>query len=448
MTEFRYQGVTLQGKPLRGTVLAPNRSEAKKKTDKIVQRHGLRQLTLHPRVAFEYEVRKGGNGKIQRGAIQAFTRDEVYEALSRQGYQIVKLRQQLFRFKLAVPQKELVFFIRLCTDLLREKYPYDRILSMSLKSVSNNTLRATIQEIHQDLTKGKEGHAVFRKHSAVLGKFTTYMMSVASTSGNMAEIYTSLAKFLERSADFKRNVRSALFMPIVVLLACFGALTFYVMYLFPEIARLLLKFNIAIPPMTAAALAVSEFLQNNYLGVLFVLVLPIVAVVTVLRSEKGKLAWDRLMISLPLVGSLFYKTSVEIFARFFHALYSGSGENIEVLEMAAESCRNIYLEKKIKERVIPMMLREGKSLTEALEKYEVFPSEALASLRAGEESGTLSEAALSLANFYETETRHKMAQVIDLLNIVMALAVTLLIAVITLLSSEIGFVAPTSPLAK
>jgi type IV pilus assembly protein PilC len=448
MVEFRYQGVTLNGKPLRGIVLAPNRFEARKKADKISRQYGLRHFTLHPRVSFDYEVRKGLNGRIQRGEIQAFTRQEVYEALSRQGYQIIKLRQRFFRLKMAVPQKELVFFIRLCADLLREKYSYDQILSMSLKSVENRTLRETIQQIHKDLIKGKEGHEVFRKHTAVLGKFAAYMMSVASTSGNMAEIYASLAKFLERSADFRRNVRSALFMPIVVLLACFGALAFYVMYLFPEIARLLLKFKIKIPPMTAAALAASEFLLDNWMWLLLALAAPAAAVIAFFRSEKGRLLWHRWIISMPLVGSLFYKTSVEIFARFFHALYSGAGENIEVLKMAAESCRNTYLEKKIKEQVIPVMLREGQSLTEALERFEVFPPEAVASLRAGEEAGTLNEAALNLANFYETETRHKMARVIDMINVVMAIAVSLLICLITLLSSEIGFVAPTSPLAK
>jgi type IV pilus assembly protein PilC len=448
MTEFRYQGVTLNGKPLRGTMLAPNRFEAKRQADKIGRQYGMRHLTLHPRIPFDYEVRKGLHGRTQRGEIQAFTREEVYEALSRQGYEIIKLRKRSFRLKLAVPQKELVFFVRLCADLLREKYAYDQILSMSLRSVENRTLRATIQEIHKDLINGKEGHEVFRKHTAVLGKFAAYMMSVASTSGNMAEIYASLAKFLERSADFKRNVRSALFMPIIVLVACLGALAFYVMYLFPEIARLLLKFKIKIPPMTAMALAASEFLQNHWLWLLLALAIPAAALIAFLRSEKGRLLWHRLLISVPLVGTLFYKTSIEIFARFFHALYSGAGENIEVLKMAAESCRNAYIEKQIKEQVIPVMLREGRSLTEALERFGVFTPEAIASLRAGEESGNLSEAALSLANFYETETKHKMARVIDLINVTMAVAVSLLISLITLLSSEIGFVAPPNPLAK
>lgn len=448
MVEFRYQGVTLSGKPLRGMVLAPNRIEAKRKADKIRQQHGMRNFTLQPRVPFNFEVRKGLQGRIQRGEIHAFTREEVYDALSRQGYQILKLRQSFFCLKLTVPQKDLVFFIRLCADLLREKYAYDQILTMTLKSVENRALRQTIQEIHRDLIKGKEGHEVFHKHSRVLGKFAAYMMSVASTSGNMAEIYSNLAKFLERSAEFRKNVRSALFMPMIVMLACLGALAFYMIYLFPEIARLLLKFNITIPPMTAAALAVSDFLINHWPSLLLAVITPISAVIAFVRSEKGRLLWHRLMLKLPVVGILFHKTSTEIFARFFHSLYNSTGENIEVLRMAAESCRNVYLEKLIKENVIPTMLREGRNLTEALERFHVFPQEAILSLRAGEEAGTLNEAALNLANFYETESKHKMARIIDMINVAMAIAVSLLIALITLLSSEIGFVAPPNPLSK
>jgi type IV pilus assembly protein PilC len=200
--------------------------------------------------------------------------------------------------------------------------------------------------------------------------------------------------------------------------------------------------------MTAAVMTVNEFLQNNYLWLLLACISPVAALIILFRGKRGRVFRHWLIISLPLVGPLFYKTSIEIFARFFHALYSGTEENIEVLKLAAESCRNSYIEKRIKEQVVPFMLREGQNFTDALERFEVFPQEAISSLRAGEESGTLGEAALSLANFYETESRHKMARVIDLINLAMALTVSLLIALITLLSSEIGFVAPPNPLAK
>ncbi|MGH7600500.1 MAG: type II secretion system F family protein, partial [bacterium] len=269
-----------------------------------------------------------------------------------------------------------------------------------------------------------------------------HMLSIAATSGNMADIYENTAKFLERSADFKKNIRSTLFMPAIVFFAALGALIFYVMYIFPKIAGLLLKYKIAVPPMTAATMAISNFLQDNILWLLLAVFLPIIGIAIYFRTENGRVAWHRLMISIPVVGNMIYKTSIEVFARIFHALYSGSGENIEVIKIASEACRNSYIEKKVKEAVIPSMLREGKSLSDSMEGSGIFPKNVIYTLRSGEESGTLRESMLRLANFYEKETTHKMARVVDLINLVVSMFVSILIVVITLVSSEVGFVSP------
>lgn len=445
MAEFRYQGVTLAGKPLQGTLLAQNRFEAQKKINEIASEYRVRVHALHKRVPFMYRARRPGNNKVLRGEITAFTAEEVRDSLVRMGYQPLEVRRNWLSMKLGVPQKEIVVFIRLCADLLREQFPFDEILSMLANDMENPRLREVVMEIHKDLKMGKEGRQVFLKHADVLGKFTAHMLSIASTSGNMAEIYENTAKFLERSAEFKKNIRSTLFMPAFVVLAAVGALIFYVMYIFPKIAGMLLKYNIAVPPMTAATMQVSDFFQQNVFWVVLAIAAPIVALVTYFRTENGRVVWHRLIISLPVVGKLIHKTSLEVFARVFHALYSGSGENIEVISIASEACRNRYIEKQIKEVVIPAMLREGRSLSDAMELSAVFPRNVIYTLRSGEESGTLREAMLRLANFYEKETTHKMGRVVDVINLVVSVFISILIVGITLISSEVGFVSPNMP---
>jgi len=90
------------------------------------------------------------------------------------------------------------------------------------------------------------------------------------------------------------------------------------------------------------------------------------------------------------------------------------------------------------------MLREGKSFTECLEKTDVFPPNAINRFRSGEESGTLRKSALQLADYYEKETTHKMSRVVDFINLGVSILVTLLILILTLISSEIGLVSPSS----
>ncbi|RMD99580.1 MAG: type II secretion system F family protein [Calditrichaeota bacterium] len=442
MAEFRYQGVTVSGKPFQGTVYAPTMVDARRKIDEIARDHGLQIRSVHKRVFFSYRVRKADNQKVLHGEIAAFTPDEVRSSLESMGYRVLSVRRKYFQFRMPVPEKDIVMFIRLCADLLKEKFAYDEILTLLAHDIENRTLRETVLEIHKDLRMGKEGHQVYLKHAGIFGKFTAHMLSIASTSGNMVEIYENTAKFLDRTAEFKRNIRRVLFMPTIVLISSIGAIIFYIGYIFPQIAGLLLKYKIDVPPMTAKTLVMSNFLQNHYLWVALSFITPIVLTISFFRTGKGRILWAKMILNIPIVGKLFYRSSIEVFSRVFHALYSGSGENIEAIKIAAEACRNAYLEKLIKEKVIPMMIRDGKSLSDALEIAKVFPRNAIYTIKSGEETGTLKDATLRLANFYERETHHKMNRVVDLINLVISIFVSAIIIGITLLSTEIGFVSP------
>lgn len=444
MPEFRYIGLSLAGKPVQGILYAESRWEINRKLREIASEFKININQVHKKSTFVYKVRKG-NDKPITGEQSAFSQAEVQRALLNMGFQVISIRRKIIDFKAKVPIQDIVIFISLCAELLREKFPYDEILQLLANDTANRTLRDTIREIHKDLKLGKEGFQVYSRHEKILGKFTAHMLSIASTSGNMAQVYESTAKYLNRDADFKKSIRSALFMPVIVLIAIIATFIFYILYIFPQMTGMLIKYKVEIPPMTKACIGFSSFLQQNSLWLLLGMIIPIILLIRYYRTPNGKVFFHRIILSLPIVGSLFHKSSVEIFSRVFHALYSGSGENINVIKTAAEACRNAYIEQKIKDVVIPTMLREGKSFTECLEKAEIFPVNAINRFRSGEESGTLRESALQLANYYEKETTHKLARVVDYVNLAISIAVTLLILLLTIISSEIGFVSPKTP---
>ena len=444
MQEYRYIGLSLAGKPVQGTLYAGNRWEVKKKLQEIAREFKINVNRVQKKSTFIYKVRKG-NDKPITGEQSAFSLAEVQRALLNMGFQVISIRKKFFDFKGRVPIQDIVIFINLCAELLKEKFPYDEILQLLANDTANRTLKETIREIHKDLKLGKEGFQVYSRHEKVLGKFTAHMLSIASTSGNMAQVYESTAKYLTRDADFKKSVRSALFMPLIVLVAIIATFIFYLMYIFPQMTNMLLKYKVEIPPMTKACINLSQFLQNNTLWLLLGIIIPVVLFVRFYKTPKGRVFVHKIILSLPIVGSLLHKSSIEIFSRVFHALYSGSGENINVIKTAAGACRNAYIEQQVKDIVIPTMLREGKSFTECLEKTGVFPANAINRFRSGEESGTLKESASQLANYYEKETTHKLARVVDYINLSISVAVTVLILVLTVISSEIGFISPPTP---
>lgn len=397
--------------------------------------------SLDKKELFIFKVRRNGKPPIE-GEKEAYSKEELERALVKMGYKVDWVRKKWFDFKGGVPQNEIVTFIRLSADLLRQKLPYDQILTLLHEDTNNKRLREIIKEIQKDLRDGKEGQEVYGKHSDIFGRFASYMLSVASTSGNMAEVFDSTAKFMERDATFRKNLRRALLMPVIAFISVIAVLLFYVGYIFPAMAEMFLEFNIQLPPMTAATLGFSNWIQAHWILILVLTFGPVIGLWMYIRTTKGKLWFDKNIIHIPVVGDLLHKTSVEIYSRVFYTLYSGAGQNIEVIRVAAEACRNTWIEKQVKDVAIRMMLEDGSGLIESMEATKVFPETALSRFRLGAESGALKENAKQLADYYEVHTTYKMDAAIDTINLGINLTILIVLVFITVVSSEAALISP------
>jgi len=444
MAEYRFQGTSLNGKIVQGILNATSRRTALKQFKELSRSRRVQLKTLQKKHTYLYKAQRG-NEKPISGEQQAFCEKEVEGALRKLNYRPIRVEKKLLNFQFRPPAKDIMLFTRICSDLLRERLPYDDILNLLADDTDNKTLAKAIREIQQDLKDGKDGKQVFGKQASVLGRFTAYMLGVASTSGNMAEVYESTAKFLERDEEFKKNLKNALLMPMVIMLVLLGAIIFYVGYIFPATAEMFVKFGMELPTMTRATLTLSEFTQQNALWLVPTLLAPLVFGLAFIQTTKGRYTLDRFIIKLPVIGSLFHKTSIEIFARTFYALYSGSGENIAVIRVAAEACRNTYMERQIKEIAIPFMLKDGHGFVEALERTEVFTTTAISRLRSGQESGSIRNAALQLADYYERETSYKMKNVVETINVAISMLIMVVMIGLSLVSSETATLKPKNP---
>jgi type IV pilus assembly protein PilC len=338
-----------------------------------------------------------------------------------------------------------VTFVRVSADLIRQKLPFNEIMALLVNDIQNRALRDAIKDINTELKQGKDSERAFIKHEAVLGKFTAHMLGLASKSGNMAEIYDSTAKFLERQAEFKKNLKSALIMPMVTLVVLFGAVVYYVGYIFPATAGLFRKFNIELPPMTRATLSLSDFIVDNVFWITLGTTIPLVLAVRFFSTERGRFILDQYVWRVPVMGQLLHKMSIEIFCRVFYALYSGSGENIEVIRMAAEACGNKYMEHQIKTIALPMMVQRGAGITEAFEATGVFTKTALSRFHSGAETGTVKHTAVQLAEYYEKETSYKMRNAIDYIQVMISMIIMIVLTALTIVSSETATIRPKNP---
>ena len=444
MINYRYVGNASSGKSVQGVVKAINYLDFKRKIRLITEQKKIKVNNIQKQKTFIYKIKKE-NDKPIKGEQKAFTKEDLKQVFVKHGYKVLNIQPKVLNFKLKPPQSEIVTFVRLSSDLIREKLPYNEALQLLINDIQNPTLKESLKEINRDLRHGKDSEEAFIQQEKYLGRFTARMLGLAAKSGNMGDMYESTAKFLERNAEFKKSLRSALIMPLFTVLVLFGAVIFYVAYIFPETGKLFLKLGTELPPMTAATLKISDFLVNNMVMIFFITALIISSAVIFFKTPKGQFLKDQYIIKIPIIGQLIHKTTIEIFCRVFYALYGGSGENIEAIKLAAEACGNKYMEFQIKNIAIPMMLRKGKGIVESFEATGVFTQTTLARFHSGAETGTIRKSALQIANYYEKETVYKLKNAIDFIQIAIALLIMVVMTALTLVSSETAMIKPRTP---
>jgi type IV pilus assembly protein PilC len=154
------------------------------------------------------------------------------------------------------------------------------------------------------------------------------------------------------------------------------------------------------------------------------------------------------MLKIPVIGSLIHKTLIEVFCRVFYTLYSGSAESIEPIRIAAEATDNKYFEHQIKSVAIPLMIKKGTGITESFEAANIFTDTALSRFHSGEETGTIKNTALQLANYYESETVFRLKNIIELIQVMIAMVIMVVMIGLTLVSAETATINPKSPVLR
>jgi len=231
----------------------------------------------------------------------------------------------------------------------------------------------------------------------------------------------------------------------VTTLGMIGAMIWYVWYIVPATAGLFKSsgIDIDLPPLTTYSLAFANWLDANWIWLSFLIIIPTAALGYWMTTSTGKFYIHKYMIRVPLIGKLLHKINIEIFCRVFAILYSGAGDNLRVIRVAAEACGNRYMEYRIRNVTIPMMATQGATLVDGLRASGVFTSMAITRLKSGAETGSVKEAARQMADYYEKETELSLDTTVESIQTGVSIIIAIGVIFLTLLSAEMAFIRPS-----
>jgi len=311
------------------------------------------------------------------------------------------------------PLEFLVFNQQLAT-LLAAGMPVLQSLELLQKSQANPFFREVLTRVLDDVRSGVALSEAFMAQGELFPALYCASLYAGERSGDLVGVLRRYIHYQQMVEGVRRRVTSALTYPAVLLTLAFGLVVVLVTYVIPRFAGLYQDFQADLPVITTLILSFATFLRDQVYLLLGGVAMGLVLLRRYLRSEAGKLSWDRLKLRLPFVGEIFHLFGLSQFVRALATLLSGGTPLVPALEVAVGTVTNRAIAGPLA-RVIPMV-REGQPLWASLETTGLFPELSLAMVQVGEATGALEGMLTGVGQFYDESIEVKLSRVVTLIE--------------------------------
>jgi type IV pilus assembly protein PilC len=355
---------------------------------------------------FVYSARSA-TGEMQSGQIELKDRDEVVGFLRRQRMIPLKIEQKKSALEIpaflgsGVSTRDIVIFTRQFATMINSGLPLVQSLDILSKQSENKTLRKVIEQVLYDVESGQTLADALREHPKVFPELYVNMVAAGEAGGILDTILLRLAVFLEKADALKRKIKGAMIYPSVILTVAVGAVAVLLIFVIPTFQTMFASAGIELPGPTRLVIFLSETLQAKWYVMVLGIVMTVVLVRQYYKTPGGQLNLDRLLLNLPIFGTMQRKAAIARFTRTLGTLVSSGVAILDGLEITAKTSGNRVLHDAIMES--RTSIAGGETISEPLKRSGVFPPMVVSMINVGEQTGGLDEMLTKIADFYDEE---------------------------------------------
>ncbi|MCD6402323.1 type II secretion system F family protein [bacterium] len=358
---------------------------------------------------FNYQARNE-KGQTSSGVVEASSKEAAIALLQRRGLYVTFLEEAqkppIYARKVkifeTISKRDIVLFSRQLSIMFRSKVPLVESLQVLAAQTKNPDLKDKIFEMSEDVEGGASFSAVLSKHPKLFSPFYIAMVKAGEASGTLSESLNYLAKHLEREYNLTQKIKGAMIYPALIISFAILVLLLMIFFIIPNLTKILQETGQELPFITQIVIAVSDFFIKWWHMIFLPLILILFLIFRYSKTKKGKEFFDKFLLDLPGIGSLFKRVYLARFAENLSTLISGGLPISQSLEITADIVGNsVYKEIILKARD---SVRRGQPLSNAISGVpEVFPPMFCQMVLVGEKTGTLSETLLNIVDFYQKE---------------------------------------------
>ncbi len=283
--------------------------------------------------------------------------------------------------------------------------PLVQCLEILASQQENKVFQKVLTGTRASVEGGSTLSAAMRQYDKVFDALYVNLVEAGETGGILDTILQRLSAYIEKNVKLKRAVKSAMVYPVAVISVAASVITLLLWKVVPIFATLFAGLGVALPLPTRIVLGLCNFI--NFIGSIFGLLVLLFLIATIIAlkvwygTPGGRMAIDRTLLKLPVIGILLRKIAVARFTRTLGTLISSGVPILEGLDITGRTAGNAVIEKALMD--VRKALEAGRNLADPLRDSNVFPGMVTQMIGVGEQTGAMDAMLQKIADFYEDE---------------------------------------------
>jgi type IV pilus assembly protein PilC len=298
--------------------------------------------------------------------------------------------------------------------LIDAELPLIQGLTILAEQTKNKYFKQVIKDVRSDVEAGSTLNQAKKKFPRVFDDLYCNLVASGEQSGSLDIMLRRLSEFLEKIVRLRSQVKQAMIYPTSIVIFAVLVVIFMLWKVIPVFANIFVELGATLPSLTAFIMALSNFVQKYILLIFAGIVALVFAFRYARRTDSGRKVIDRMLLRMPLFGSLLEKVGLSRVTRTLSTLLSGGVPMLESLKITSSTAGNVIIEDQIMRA--RSLVAEGTSLTDAFKEVGHFPFMLIQMIGVGEATGTLDEMLSKLADFYDEEVEATVANLLSILE--------------------------------
>jgi len=388
--------------------------------------------------AFEY-LALDPRGREQKGLIEADSPRQARQLLREKQWAPLEVKQAKSKedvsrgglnFGRGLSARDLALVTRQLATLVQAALPIEEALRAAAAQSTSAKIKSMLLAVRARVMEGHSLAAALREYPSAFPELYRATVAAGEHAGHLGLVLDQLADYTDQRQQSRQKIQLALLYPVILMVASLAIVVLLLGYVVPDVVKVFVNTGQELPALTRGLIATSDVVKNWGWLIVLGIIAGVLAMRAALRDPALRLRWHAFILRIPLIGRLSRATNTARFASTLAILTKSGVPLVEALSIAAAVIANL----RIRERVVEaaQKVREGSSLTRALDATGEFPPMMLHMIASGEKSGELDQMLARTARNQENDLAAQVSLLVGLFEPFMLVFMGAVVLVIVL----------------